>query len=137
MTTRWLLVAALAVTALAGCSTSNEGNGSTSSETTETTAVTTTESPPTTTEGGGGEGAEGPGSLSHAEDGKFCESHTCIENFPYGHGTVVECSDGEWSHSGGISGACSDHGGEAGGGGETTPEGGGEEREPEPEQGVH
>jgi hypothetical protein len=25
----------------------------------------------------------------------------------------VECSDGKWSHSGGISGACSDHGGEA------------------------
>jgi hypothetical protein len=24
----------------------------------------------------------------------------------------VQCTDGEWSHSGGLSGACSDHGGE-------------------------
>jgi hypothetical protein len=56
--------------------------------------------------------SEGPGSLSHAEDSTFCSSHECIANFPNGNGTVVECSDGTWSHSGGLSGACSDHGGE-------------------------
>jgi hypothetical protein len=59
-----------------------------------------------------GEESEGPGSESHAEDAKFCSEHECIGNFDNGHGTVVQCSDGEWSHSGGISGACSDHGGE-------------------------
>jgi hypothetical protein len=56
---------------------------------------------------------EEPGSLSHAEDAQFCSEHECIANFENGHGEVVECSDGEWSHSGSISGACSDHGGEA------------------------
>lgn len=72
-----------------------------------------------------GSGQEGPGSLSHAEDEQFCSSHHCIANFPNGHGEVVECSDGQWSHSGGISGACADHGGVKGGGessGNTTPE---------------
>jgi hypothetical protein len=57
-------------------------------------------------------GSEGPGSLSHAEDSTFCSNHECIANFPNGNGTVVKCSDGTWSHSGGLSGACSDHGGE-------------------------
>ena len=55
---------------------------------------------------------EGPGSECHAEDEKFCEENSCIPNFSNGNGTVVECVDGEYSHSGGISGACSDHGGE-------------------------
>jgi hypothetical protein len=53
------------------------------------------------------------GSTCHAEDAKFCSEHECIPNFPNGHGEVVECADGKWSHSGGIQGACSDHGGEA------------------------
>lgn len=60
----------------------------------------------------GGEETEGPGSATHAEDEVFCSAHECIPNFSNGHGTVVECADGEWSHSGGVSGACSDHGGE-------------------------
>jgi hypothetical protein len=55
---------------------------------------------------------EGPGSTSHAGDDQFCSTHTCIPNFPNGNGDVVQCADGEWSHSGGLSGACSDHGGE-------------------------
>ena len=55
---------------------------------------------------------EGPGSFSHATDDQFCSTHTCIENFPNGHGYIVQCADSEWSHSGGLSGACSDHGGE-------------------------
>jgi hypothetical protein len=59
-------------------------------------------------------GNEQPGSSSHAEDAQFCDSHECIANFPNGHGTVVQCSDGKWSHSGGIVGACTDHGGEKG-----------------------
>jgi hypothetical protein len=63
--------------------------------------------------GGCSGGTEGAGSLCHAEDGKFCSEHRCIANFPDGAGEVVECSDGEWSHSGGRSGACSHHGGEA------------------------
>jgi len=56
---------------------------------------------------------EQPGSYSHATDGQFCARHHCIANFPYGRGFIVRCVDGEWSHSGGIQGACSYHGGEA------------------------
>ena len=55
---------------------------------------------------------EGPGSFTYAGDEQFCSAHGCIENFPNGNGYVVQSRDGEWSHSGGISGACSDHGGE-------------------------
>jgi hypothetical protein len=68
--------------------------------------------PPEHPESGIGGGSEGPGSLSHSEDAQFCASHECIANFSNGHGAVVQCTDGEWSHSGGISGACSHHGGE-------------------------
>lgn len=53
------------------------------------------------------------GSTSHATDEQFCEEHECIGEFESEDGTVVECSDGTFSHAGGISGACSDHGGEA------------------------
>jgi hypothetical protein len=55
------------------------------------------------------------GSASHAGDTKFCEEHSCIGSFATEEGTVVECSDGTYSHAGGISGACSSHGGEASG----------------------
>ena len=62
--------------------------------------------------GNGGGGVEGPGSYSHVGDSEFCSTHQCITNFPNGRGDVVQCNDGEWSHSGGLAGACSDHGGE-------------------------
>lgn len=57
---------------------------------------------------------EEPGSTSHAGDVQFCSTgnHICIPNFSAGAGYVVQCRDGEWSHSGGESGACSEHGGE-------------------------
>jgi hypothetical protein len=38
---------------------------------------------------------EGPGSTSHARDAQFCSTHQCIENFPNGHGYIVQCVDGE------------------------------------------
>jgi hypothetical protein len=41
----------------------------------------------------------------------FCATHNCIPNFDNGNGSVVQCSDGMWSQSGGIQGACSGHGG--------------------------
>jgi hypothetical protein len=41
----------------------------------------------------------------------FCEHHRCIPNFWNGHGYIVRCRDGMWSHSGGRPGACSYHGG--------------------------
>ena len=66
-----------------------------------------TPSPPSTSSS-----VEGPGSTSHATDQQFCSTHSCIANFPNGNGTIVQCNDGAWSHSGGLSGACSDHGGE-------------------------
>jgi hypothetical protein len=56
---------------------------------------------------------EGVGSSSHAEDSHFCSEHECIGNFQEEEGTVVKCSDGSYSHAGGISGACSHHGGES------------------------
>ena len=43
--------------------------------------------------------------------GDFCDTHACIENFDNGTGYVVQCADGTYSHSGGIQGACSWHGG--------------------------
>lgn len=42
----------------------------------------------------------------------FCSTHQCIPNFPNGTGSIVQCADGEYSHSGGRPGACSQHGGE-------------------------
>jgi hypothetical protein len=56
--------------------------------------------------------SEDVGSMSHAGDAQFCSKHPCIPNFPNGNGAVVKCADGEYSHSGGLSGACSSHGGE-------------------------
>ena len=58
------------------------------------------------------EGEDEVGSYSHAGDGSFCNSHECIGEFEGEDGYVVECTDGTYSHSGGKSGACSDHGGE-------------------------
>jgi hypothetical protein len=52
------------------------------------------------------------GSSSHTGDSQFCSEHECIGSFESEGGTVVECSDGSYSHAGGISGACSHHGGE-------------------------
>ncbi len=75
---------------------------------------TTSAAPPATSSPSStpGPSVEGPGSYSHATDAQFCSTHSCIENFPNGSGYIVQCTDGEWSHSGGVSGACSDHGGE-------------------------
>jgi hypothetical protein len=61
----------------------------------------------------GGTGEDEIGSASHATDAKFCAEHECIGSFTTEEGTIVRCSDGTYSHAGGISGACSDHGGEA------------------------
>ena len=82
-----------------------------------TVTHTVTQPAPATTspsEGSGSEEGEEDevGSSSHAGDAKFCEEHECIGEFGSEPGTV-ERSDGSYSHSGGISGACSDHGGEA------------------------
>ncbi len=62
--------------------------------------------------GGGGGGGDAVGSYSHAGDEAFCNGHTCIGDFEGENGYVVRCADGTYSHSGGISGACSHHGGE-------------------------
>jgi hypothetical protein len=43
-----------------------------------------------------------------------CGYFDCIGNFPKGRGYMVECNDHTYSMSGGISGACSSHSGEAG-----------------------
>ena len=41
----------------------------------------------------------------------FCDTHACIPNYGNGNGSTVQCEDGTYSHSGGIQGACSHHGG--------------------------
>jgi hypothetical protein len=90
-------------------STGTDSTGTNSTGTNSTgTNSTGTNSPGTSP----GTAPEGPGSSTHAGDAQFCSSHSCIPNFPNGNGYVVQCVDGEWSHSGGLSGACSDHGGE-------------------------
>jgi hypothetical protein len=135
---RKLLVAALVAFSIAGCGTSTTTtgpSGSTSSTNSTETNSTGTNSTGTNSTGtnstgtnstgtnstgtdtnsgtGSGTSAEGPGSFTHAGDTRFCSSHSCIPNFPNGNDSVVQCVDGEWSHSGGLSGACSDHGGES------------------------
>ncbi|MEA2302714.1 MAG: hypothetical protein QOE44_3249 [Solirubrobacteraceae bacterium] len=55
---------------------------------------------------------EDVGSSSHATDAEFCAMNVCIGNFTGEGGTIVQCADGTYSHAGGISGACSRHGGE-------------------------
>jgi hypothetical protein len=53
-----------------------------------------------------------PGSSSSAPNSaSFCGTHRCIPSFSEGTGTIVQCADGEWSHSGGRPGVCSRHGG--------------------------
>jgi hypothetical protein len=41
----------------------------------------------------------------------FCSYVKCVANFPNGKGYVEECEDGMYCKSGGISGSCSQHGG--------------------------
>jgi hypothetical protein len=47
-------------------------------------------------------------------DYNFCLTHACVANFWRGTGSIVQCADGFWSHSGGLPGACSYHGGKPG-----------------------
>jgi hypothetical protein len=52
---------------------------------------------------------------SAVDEAEFCSTHDCIANFENGNGNIAQCSDGTWTHSGGIRGACSHHGGLADG----------------------
>jgi hypothetical protein len=81
---------------------------------TETTPAATASSPPTpsTPSPSSGPAIEGVGSSSHDTDAQFCAMNQCIGAFTTEPGTIVQCADGTYSHSGGISGACSRHGGE-------------------------
>ena len=95
---------------LAGCSAASSVTRTVTHVVTRNVPRATPQVPaPTSTSGSG----EGPGSHSHADDPGFCANHQCIANFSNGHGYIVQCADGEWSHSGGVSGACSEHGGES------------------------
>jgi hypothetical protein len=53
----------------------------------------------------------GSGSYSGPTVSDFCSIHDCIGDFNNEPGSIVECSDGSYSHAGGIQGACSSHGG--------------------------
>jgi hypothetical protein len=67
---------------------------------------------PSEGQSGESEAEDEVGSYSHAGDAEYCTVHECIGDFEGEDGYVVECEDGSYSHAGGISGACSDHGGE-------------------------
>jgi uncharacterized protein DUF4236 len=55
-----------------------------------------------------------PGSLIKSPPDEFCSYFPCIASFwDSTSGYVVECRDGQFSHSGGRSGVCSHHGGKA------------------------
>ncbi len=57
--------------------------------------------------GGGGTTDGGSSGGGGASGGDFCSTHACISSFNDGSGYIVQCNDGMWSHSGGLSGACS------------------------------
>jgi hypothetical protein len=53
-----------------------------------------------------------PGSVIKSPPGDFCSYFPCIASFwDSTNGYVVQCGDGDFSHSGGRSGVCSHHGG--------------------------
>lgn len=62
-----------------------------------------------------GESVESAPESEQVDSSEFCATHECIDNFEEGRGYAVQCEDGTWSQSGGIQGACSHHGGVAGG----------------------
>jgi hypothetical protein len=70
------------------------------------------ESPPSKSSGDSSGEQDEAGSSSHASDSSFCSEHHCIGSFTTEGGTIVACSDGTYTHAGGLSGACSGHGGE-------------------------
>jgi hypothetical protein len=47
------------------------------------------------------------GSRVYNTPSDFCINYSCIKSFSTGTGYIVECGNGQWSHSGGSSGACS------------------------------
>jgi hypothetical protein len=67
-----------------------------------------------------------------ADAATFCDTHSCIANFDSGSGYIVQCADGMWSHSGGLQGACSSHGGETGNTSDGSSDGGGYVAPPTP-----
>ncbi len=53
-----------------------------------------------------------PGSYIYSPNADFCEYFTCVSTFwKDTNGYVAECGSGSYTHSGGISGACSRNGG--------------------------
>jgi hypothetical protein len=54
-----------------------------------------------------------PGDLIVSPPSNFCSYFRCIGNFWNGAGYVIQCRDGMFSKSGGRSGSCSYHGGNA------------------------
>ena len=104
-----VLLAMLIMAGVAACSSSTTGN---TGNTAATTPAVNTGSTGNTGNTGSLTSAANTGNTGNTGD--FCSTHTCIPNFPNGTGYIVQCADGEWSHSGGRPGACSGHGGETG-----------------------
>jgi hypothetical protein len=68
--------------------------------------VATSHSPPPSSSAPSSE----PSAPASSTPADFCTTHRCIPSFDEGHGTIVQCADGEWSHSGGLRGVRSGHG---------------------------
>jgi hypothetical protein len=105
---RRFLVVVIAAVALAGC-----GGSSRTATATVTTTTTTTA---TATGADGGASVTTGSQASSAGSGGPCDGNPCIGDWQKeaaAGGSVVQCNDGTWSHAGGLSGACSHHGGES------------------------
>jgi hypothetical protein len=66
---------------------------------------------PPPTSGGSSSSYESGGSYSAPTVSDFCSIYNCVGDFNNEPGSIVQCSDGSYSHAGGIQGACSSHGG--------------------------
>lgn len=53
------------------------------------------------------------GTVISSPPSNFCSYFNCIASFAAGRGYVIQCADRTFSKSGGISGSCSGHGGNA------------------------
>jgi hypothetical protein len=103
---------AFVIAAVAGSSSKSTSTPEAAPPATEAATPETTSAPePSNTPAASSEGEDTVGSASHAGDAQFCSEHHCEGDFTGEDGTVVECGDGDYSHAGGISGACSFHGG--------------------------
>lgn len=114
ITTREPLMIGLAVAVVLAMAISAvvESSGNTSASEPASSAATVTSTGTETTSSSPTDTTSTTPATGGSSSASFCSTHRCIANFDNGTGYIVQCADGEWSHSGGRRGACRDHGGE-------------------------